>query len=628
MDIRYNTFSNKQNFTSVGLMLIFVCIVMLGFVASTLAFFYYSDFSNEALTMSGKVKIEAVGEGDLTIEDDTKCNLKINFDDEYDVLIPGMPIDMPANCKVYASTTKPLLRAMLTLDFESPTTALETYSDEYTDESIVLQRLLSQFADEIEGNGWYMHTDSYYYYVGVGATIQGNSTILAEVDATGGNVVVPFIDSEVKFPTEVDSAYSGSEFKVKITFQAIQNYIPDTQGNKMENTINNSQKIFNRFYVDKFVETPIEMFTVTKSGDQVILNLDPNVTYPDTVVLPTTDAEGNKITTIGKDFGQNSTIKNIVVTSPDYTTIEKGAFENNNQIENIDLSGTSITEIPENCFANSTISTIQLPSSVENIAREAFSNSNLTSIILNDGLKEIHAEAFNQTKIISLYIPASVNYISSHQIIISSPTLTKIEVSEENATFYDIDDMCVLSSDRFIKMAPLSEAREFTIPEGVREIAYGAFYNCDNLEVVNLPTTLEAVGQDGFRYCDNLSKLNVQSAVTYGAHSLDYLKIQEIILNYSVLRKTIEYASLLKKVIFAANVTSVDDIVVANCAAVKVIIFQGTKPPTFATTTFLSGVTLNNLKIYVPDSALNTYKSVANLSGYVNRIYPMSQYTG
>ena len=131
--------------------------------------------------------------GGVTIEDDTNCNLQINFDEEYDVLIPGMPMDMPANCKVFASTTKPLLRAMITLDFLDPDTgdSLDLSSDAYNEGTTILQELLSQFDEEIEANGWYMHTDSYYYYVGKNATIQGSSTILAEVDATQGEVIVP-----------------------------------------------------------------------------------------------------------------------------------------------------------------------------------------------------------------------------------------------------------------------------------------------------------------------------------------------------------------------------------------------------------------------------------------------------
>ena len=79
----------------------------------TLAFFFDPDWSSGKVTMSGAVNIEAVGKGTAyeSIENTSTSNLMGSLSDGYSVLIPGMPISIDVNCKVYQSTTKPLLRA-------------------------------------------------------------------------------------------------------------------------------------------------------------------------------------------------------------------------------------------------------------------------------------------------------------------------------------------------------------------------------------------------------------------------------------------------------------------------------------------------------------------------------------
>lgn len=53
--------------------------------------------------------------------------------------------------------------------------------------------------------------------------------------------------------------------------------------------------------------------------------------------------------------------------------------------------------------------------------------------------------------------------------------------------------------------------------------------------------------------------------------------------------------------------------------------FEGETPPYFGSNVFAKQNIENGFKIYVPDVALEEYKAVANLSSYVNNIYPKSQ---
>lgn len=160
-NIKADTFSKKtKSMSTLGIMLIciFSCIVGI-----TLAFFASGDFASSHVGMSGKVLIEAVGSGDKSIEDTpSSSNLEIKLQDNYSVLIPGMEIEIIANCKVYRSTTKPLLRAKLDVNLEDNLTG-----EVPVDEMDIVSDIYSQLIEKIEcGDKWYLHTDSYFYYIG------------------------------------------------------------------------------------------------------------------------------------------------------------------------------------------------------------------------------------------------------------------------------------------------------------------------------------------------------------------------------------------------------------------------------------------------------------------------------
>lgn len=552
-------FSNnkKQNRSSLSLAIILIAAV---FVGTTLAFFFATDWASKSLVMSGKVDILAVGDGNVSIEDNNSISkLVITLDNGYNRLIPGMPIEMPVSVRVTRSTTKPLIRAriqMKILDRETMT--------EQSDELAALQNMYGQMINIIESNDWYLHTDGYFYYIsGVTQTGVGGNTILTEVDATAKNEVIPFIDDLITFPTWITHSYSGLAVEYKITFQAVQNYIPDENGRQLPNTITNSLKIFNEFSdSEKYEPTPVENFEITYSGDDVIINKKNGVSYPETLKLPQFDSSGKQITNIASSVGQISA-KNLVV--PDgYTTIVGSLYKNNTTIQTIDLSHSRITEIPDEfCSGATNLETVVTPTTLQSIGNYAFMNTALSSIILNEGLEEIGASAFYMTQIPSIYIPSTVSVVGD-DFFLYSYQLRSIVVSDKNETYYDLEASAFVrsSDDCLYFFAPCSSYSSFTINGSVKKIAEKAFYNNENLRSITIPT----------------------------------------------------------------SVTNISTNILFNCPNFQSIIFDGSTPPTFASNTLHSGTTNNSFKIYVPDSAVDTYKAVANLSSYQDRILPLSDH--
>lgn len=240
----------KKNFSakkSISLLTPIAILLLCTIVSLTLAFFFSSDWTAKYVQMSGKVDIEAVGKGNAfnSIEDTvSSCNLEIEIDRDYGVLIPNMPITVYANCKVKQSTTKPLLRAKLyvsILDDDG-----NPFDDVDHDVASDMYNLLE--TNILDGTNWAKY-EGYYYYLETPTTTATSTSVLQEIDATAGDVVVNFLEKPITVPYYIDSNYSGLTVKIIVTFQAIQNYIANkTTGERLTpNTIANSQVIFDDF---------------------------------------------------------------------------------------------------------------------------------------------------------------------------------------------------------------------------------------------------------------------------------------------------------------------------------------------------------------------------------------------
>ena len=111
-------------------------------------------------------------------------------------------------------------------------------------------------------------------------------------------------------------------------------------------------------------------------------------------------------------------------------------------------------------------------------------------------------------------------------------------VHEDNPNFKSVDGH-LYSKDgaRLYRYAPAKDGAVFTVPDGVAEISY-AFYNCDNLVEVVLPSSVSEIGEHAFGYCDKLTTVNIPSGVTSIA---DYAFIECPALDGIALSEGLEY---------------------------------------------------------------------------------------
>ena len=104
-----------------------------------------------------------------------------------------------------------------------------------------------------------------------------------------------------------------------------------------------------------------------------------------------------------------------------------------------------------------------------------------------------------------IFIPSSIKFIADYAFI-GCENLLKITVDAENQ-FYCSDDKGVLfNKDKtaLIQYPIRSEQTLYSIPNGVLNICSGAFYNCNRLVSISLPSSIERVNKDVFAGCYNL----------------------------------------------------------------------------------------------------------------------------
>ena len=184
------------------------------------------------------------------------------------------------------------------------------------------------------------------------------------------------------------------------------------------------------------------------------------------------------------------------------------------------------------CFSNCTsLREVTLPESLEFLYGNNFACcENLTELTLPEGLKELGSWEFADSGIQSLHLPASLEEVSARTFFRTQ--LSNLTVSEDNPYYWMDGDFLMLQRDQDTVLCyalrteetvevpkgitiiadgafmEQPELREVILPEGLRIIAWMAFYNCRALETVQWNDDLEEIGDSAF-----LSSTSLKEAI-------------------------------------------------------------------------------------------------------------------
>lgn len=212
----------------------------------------------------------------------------------------------------------------------------------------------------------------------------------------------------------------------------------------------------NRTLVANFLPPGITI--ITNAADSVILKNKSNSTYTWNLVSGTNVYDGSV-----SGFALDNLKSIYRFTSSSHST--------NNKITSIDISKTSITEIPSYAFYYHTkLSTVKFPSTLTSIDEYAFDSCNLSSS--------------------GFTIPSSVNFVG-YKAFSGNPWQNGMNV-------YYKDNICFGYNAN-------NTSTSYTITSGTRLIASKAFENNTRITTVNLPASITSINSYAFDGCNKVS---------------------------------------------------------------------------------------------------------------------------
>lgn len=219
--------------------------------------------------------------------------------------------------------------------------------------------------------------------------------------------------------------------------------------------------------------------------------------------------------------------------------IGTSAFASCEALESVKLP-SGITEIPAQCFAAcSGLKELKLPDTVKSIGAYAFSYceklSDLTipesvsavgdyafaysglgnSLELWEGLETLGSMSFYYCRSIkTVTIPASLTSIGSLAFL-GCEGLEKFEVSSDSLYFKEIDGILYSKDETILEIFPKGKnLTDFTIPDTVKYIPSGAFFDNPFLENIDMTDSVEAIGEAAFSNCSALRSITLSSKLT------------------------------------------------------------------------------------------------------------------
>ena len=180
--------------------------------------------------------------------------------------------------------------------------------------------------------------------------------------------------------------------------------------------------------------------------------------------------------------------------------------------------------------------------------------------------------------------------------------------TQDMATYYVPDTLSkVTILQGNILLGAFSNCENITIinlPKLITKIDTVAFFNDVSLSNLEIPPTVTSIGGTAFRNCSSLTNITVPNSVT----SIGGLAFGDC---HSLINITLP-----------ANVTNIGNATFLNCDGLVSITFLATTPPTIGENVFDY---TNNCPIYVPTESVSVYQTAPNWSVYSDRIQPIQE---
>ena len=203
----------------------------------------------------------------------------------------------------------------------------------------------------------------------------------------------------------------------------------------------------------------------------------------------------NGVTSVGKGAFAGCLNLRRVVLSGSVISIGDNAFNGCKELTKLTLP-TSLIDIGSRAFYEcASLESLVIPAGVTTIGERAFYNcGGLQDVVLPDSVTGIGDYAFAWcSNLDRLHIPAGVTSIGSY-VFRSCYELGEITVDGNNSAFRVQDGMLFTDDMTQLVWCPYAGSVRI-IPDGVTKICDGAFGECEDLQAVHIPASVEIIGE-------------------------------------------------------------------------------------------------------------------------------------
>lgn len=194
-----------------------------------------------------------------------------------------------------------------------------------------------------------------------------------------------------------------------------------------------------------------------------------------------------------------------------------------------------VTSIADMAFIGcDELTEISLPVGIVEIGKDAFRDcKNLSSIVLPNSIEKIKSAAFGGCESIrDLFIPESVKEIEKGAFM-GCLGIRSIKVDPKNLTYRSEDDCCIINDNNAVLFGCMNSI----IPDGITEIADGAFCGCSALDYIHIPESVKIIGGDAFYGCYELTEISLEE----GVERIEYNAFAQCALTSFVFPKSVKY---------------------------------------------------------------------------------------
>lgn len=296
------------------------------------------------------------------------------------------------------------------------------------------------------------------------------------------------------------------------------------------------------------------------------------------------------IKTVGAYAFLNCASMNADINLPLLTSIGIRAFHNSGIVKVTSLG--SITSLPDGEWTGSVYAGV------------FYGCTQLKTVILPDSLKTIGNASFNGCKLLeSVTFGSNISKIGDNAFSYCS----NLNIDELNLPLLSSIGSRAFYACRIKKITSLGSIT--SLPDGDFNSTYnyiGVFAMNEQLKSVSLPNSITKLGNGSFNRCTSLTQINIPD----GVKSLG----QACFLRCSAL-ESIELPS---------TVTAIGSVAFQYCTGLTRVSIAASTPPSLGSSAFANCTALTG--IYVPDSAVETYKAATNWSSYSAKIKPLSEW--